>query len=132
VIIASREAIRAVPPSLRQGALALGATHWQAVYKQVLPSSVPGIATGSILSVSRALGESAPLLLIGGVTFLTKNPDGLDSPFTVMPLMIYTYIADSRSGFRTLAAAGIVVLLVVLLSMNSAAIIIRNRYQKKW
>jgi phosphate transport system permease protein len=132
VIIASREAIRAVPPSLRQGALALGATQWQAVQKQVLPAAVPGIATGSILAVSRALGESAPLLLIGGVTFLTKNPDGLDSPFTVMPLMIYNYIADSRAGFRTLAAAGIVVLLVVLLAMNSAAILIRNRFQKKW
>ena len=132
VIIASREAIRAVPPSLRQGALALGATQWQTVQKQVLPSAVPGIATGSILAVSRALVESAPLLLIGGVTFLTKNPTKLDAPFTVMPLMIYNYIADSRAGFRTLAAAGIVLLLVVLLLMNSVAIVVRNRFQKKW
>lgn len=132
VIIAAREAIRAVPSSLRSGALALGATQWQTTWRQVLPSAVPGIATGTILGVSRALGESAPLLLVGGVTFITKNPDSLDSPFSVMPLMIYNYISQSRSGFVQLAAAGIGLLLFVLLAMNSIAIFVRNKFQKKW
>lgn len=132
VIIASREAIRAVPPSLRSGGLALGATQWQTTWRQVLPSAVPGIATGTILAVSRALGESAPLLLVGGVTFITKNPDSLESPFSVMPLMIYNYISQSRDGFVELAAAGIALLLVVLLAMNSIAIFVRNKFQRKW
>jgi phosphate transport system permease protein len=132
VVIAARESLRAVPSSLRSGALALGATQWQATWRQVLPSAVPGIATGVILAVSRALGESAPLLLVGGVTFITKNPNGLADPFSVMPLMIYNYISQSRNGFVALAAAGIVLLLGVLLVMNSVAIIVRNKFQKKW
>lgn len=131
VVIATREALRAVPSSLRQGSLALGATEWQTVYRQVLPAAVPGIATGSILSTSRALGESAPLLLTGALTFVTFNPDGLTSPYTVLPLQIFRYISEARTEFRPLAAAASVVLLVVLLAMNSAAIGIRNRFEKK-
>ena len=132
VIIASREAIRAVPNSLRLGARALGATQWQAIHKQVLPAAIPGIATGSILSVSRALGESAPLLLTGALTFVTFNPEGPGSSYTVMPLMIFNYVSDPRAGFAQLAAAGIVLMLVVLLTLNASAILLRNRYQKKW
>ncbi len=131
VVIASREALRAVPSSLRQGSLALGATEWQTVYRQVLPAAVPGIATGSILSTSRALGESAPLLLTGALTFVTFNPEGFTSPYTVLPLQIFRYISEARTEFRPLAAAASVVLLVVLLLMNSAAIGIRNRFEKK-
>jgi phosphate transport system permease protein len=132
VIIASREAIRAVPPSLRQGSLALGATQWQTVWRQVLPSAVPGIATGSILAVSRALGESAPLILLGGLTFITFNPEGLDSPFTVMPIVIFNYASEAHGEFHTIAAAAIVVLLAMLLTLNATAIFIRNRYQRRW
>lgn len=132
IIIVSREAIRAVPDSLRQGSLALGATKMQTVGRQVLPNALPGILTGSILSVSRALGESAPLLMLGALTFITFNPQGLDSPYTVLPLQIFAYITNAKSEFRPLAAASIMVLLVMLLILNSAAILLRNRYQKRW
>lgn len=132
VIIASREAIRAVPPSLREGSWALGATDWQTVYREVLPVAVPGIATASILSVSRALGESAPLLLTGALTFITFNPSGLDSEYTVMPIAIFNYMSQARTGFAELAAAGIILLLFLLLTLNSLAIFIRNRYETKW
>ena len=132
VIIVSREAIRAVPDSLRQGSLALGATRLQTVSRQVLPSAIPGILTGSILSVSRALGESAPLLMLGALTFITFNPEGLDSPYTVLPLQIFSYISNAKNEFEPLAAAAIMVLLVMLLVLNSAAILLRNRYQKRW
>jgi phosphate transport system permease protein len=132
VIISSREAIRAVPSSIRDGSMALGATKWQTVWKQVLPSAVPGIATGSILALSRAIGEAAPLLLLGAVTFVAFNPDGLGSAYTVLPIQIYDWIRQSREEFAVLASAGIVVLLVILLLMNSLAIYIRNRYQKRW
>ena len=132
VIIASRQAIRAVPNSIRLGSLALGATQWQTLRRQVLPAAVPGIATGSILALSRAIGEAAPLILLGGLTFVTFNPQGLDSPFTVLPIQIFNWISRPQEEFRVLAAAAIVVLLVILLVMNSAAILIRNRYQRKW
>jgi phosphate transport system permease protein len=132
VIIASREAIRAVPPSLRDGSLALGATQWQTVWRQVLPASIPGIATGSILSVSRALGESAPLLLLGALAFVTFNPDGYDSPFTVLPLLIFKYASSAKTEFHAVAAAAIIVLLALLLVINATAILIRNKYQRKW
>jgi len=132
VIIASREAIRAVPNSIRLGALALGATKWQTVSRQVLPAAVPGIATASILALSRAMGEAAPLLLLGGATFVTFNPDGLDSDYTVLPILIFNWVTRPQEDFKILAAAAIVVLLVVLLAMNSIAIFIRNRYQRKW
>lgn len=132
VVITTREALRAVPNSLRQGALALGATEWQTVSRQVLPNAIPGIATGSILATSRALGESAPLLLTGALTFVTFNPDGFDSAYTVLPLQIFRYVSDARQEFKPLAAAASVVLLAFLLLLNSVAIFLRNRYQKKW
>ena len=132
VIIASREAIRAVPPSLRDGALALGSTRWQTVWRQVLPASIPGIATGSILSVSRAVGESAPLLLLGALTFVTFNPDGLDSGYTVLPLLIFKYTSDAKAEFQIVAAAAIVVLLVMLIALNLTAILVRNHFQKRF
>ncbi len=132
VVIASREAIRAVPNSIRLGALALGATPWQAVRTQVLPAAVPGIATGSILALSRAIGEAAPLLLVGGITFITYNPTGLDSGFTVLPIQIFNWVSRPQPEFKVLAAAASVVLVAILLVMNSVAIGVRNRYQRKW
>ncbi|GAA4084269.1 phosphate ABC transporter permease PstA [Streptomyces shaanxiensis] len=132
VIIAAREAIRAVPPSIREASLALGATQWQTIWRQVLPAAVPGMATGSILALSRAIGEAAPLLLLGGLTFITFNPTGPDSPFTVLPIQIFNWISQSRAEFVSLAAAAIVILLVILLAMNSLAIWLRNRYSHRW
>ena len=132
VIIASREAIRAVPPSIREGSLALGATQWQTIWRQVLPSSIPGIATGVILALSRAIGETAPLILVGAATFVAFNPSGLDSPFTALPLQIFNWISQPQPEFKALAAAGIVVLLLLLLAMNAVAIWLRNRYERKW
>jgi phosphate transport system permease protein len=132
VIIASREAIRAVPPSIREGSLAVGATPLQTVSKQVLPAATPGIATGLILALSRAIGEAAPLLLIGALTFVQFTPSGLDSRFSVLPVQIFQWISRPQAEFRTLAAAAIVMLLVVLLLMNSFAIFLRNRYETKW
>ncbi|MCG5221043.1 phosphate ABC transporter permease PstA [Streptosporangium sp. KLBMP 9127] len=132
VIISAREAIRAVPPSIREGSLALGATQWQTIYRQVLPSAVPGIATGSILALSRAIGEAAPFLMLGAATLVRFNPEGVWSSFTVLPLQIYSFISQSREEFHILASAAIVVLLAILLLMNSVAIWLRNRYQKRW
>jgi phosphate transport system permease protein len=132
VIISSREAIRAVPPSIREGSMALGATQWQTIRRQVLPAAVPGMATGTILALSRAIGEAAPLVLLGALTFITFNPDGLDSAFTVLPIQIFNWISRPQEEFKVLAAAAIVVLLVILITMNAAAIILRNRYQRKW
>ena len=132
IIIAAREAIRAVPNSIRFGSLALGATKWQTVWKQILPAAVPGTATGSILALSRAIGEAAPLLLLGALSYITFNPDGVLSQFTVLPVQIYGFIKQSREEFVPLASAAIVVLLVILLAMNSFAIYIRNKYQKRW
>ena len=131
VIIASREAIRAVPSSIRQGGLALGATKWQVIWRQVLPAAVPGMATGSILALSRAIGETAPLIVIGAVTFISFDPTLL-GPFTALPIQIYQWVALPQDEFRLLAATGIIVLLVILLIMNAFAIWLRNRYQKRW
>ena len=132
VIIAAREAIRAVPPSIREGALALGSTQWQMIWRQVLPASVPGIATGVILAVSRAIGETAPLILVGAATFVSFDPTGLNSPFTAMPLQIFNWLSSPQAEFKVLAAAGILVLLALLLTMNAGAIYLRNRYEQKW
>lgn len=132
IIISTREALRAVPQSIRAGSMALGATQWQTIWKQVLPAAIPGTATGSILALSRAMGEAAPLLLLGAVTFITFNPSGLESAYTVMPIQIYNWISQSRAEFHTLAAALCIVLLVVLLIMNGAAVFLRNRYQRRW
>ena len=132
IIIAAREAIRAVPDSIRQGAYALGATQWQVIWRQVLPASIPGIATGSILALSRAIGETAPLLLIGALQYVAFNP-GIFSAFTALPVQIYIWIRLPNEEFRVgLAAAAIIVLLAMLLSMNALAIWLRNKYQRKW
>ncbi len=132
VIIVSREAIRAVPPSIREGSLALGATQWQTVWKQVLPGSVAGIATGVILALSRAIGETAPLLVIGAAVNPRFNPDGIGSAFTALPIQIFAWTQDPNREFVDLAAAAILVMMVVLLLMNSVAIFLRNRYEQKW
>ncbi len=132
VIIAGREAIRSVPPSIREGSLALGATQWQTIRKQVLPAAVPGIATGVILALSRAIGETAPLIVVGAATFVAFNPDGLDSAFTALPIQIFNWISQPQTEFKVKAAAAILVLLALLLIMNSAAIYLRNRFEKKW
>lgn len=130
VILASREALRAVPSSYRHGALALGATEWQTISRLVLPSAVPGIATGTILALSRAIGEAAPLLLVSGITFITFNPTGVQSAFTVLPLQIYSWVSRPQEEFQVLAAAAILVLLAILLVLNSTAIVVRNRFQR--
>ncbi|CAN5242652.1 phosphate ABC transporter permease PstA [soil metagenome] len=131
IIIAAREAIRAVPDSIRQGAYALGATKLQVVARQVLPAAIPGIATGSILALSRAIGETAPLIVIGALTYVSFNPTLL-GPFTALPIQIYQWTRLPDEDFKLLAAAGIIVLLAMLLSLNALAIWLRNRYQKKW
>lgn len=131
IIIASREAIRAVPSSIKEAAYALGATRWQVVSTQVLPMAMPGILTGTILALSRAVGETAPLILVGAVGFIAFTPKGLGDPFTVLPLQIYNWISRPQAEFHELAAAGILVLLILLLTMNSAAILLRNRYQTR-
>ncbi len=131
VIIAAREAIRAVPPSIREGGLALGATRWQVIWRQVLPAAAPGIATGSILALSRAIGETAPLILIGAVTYIAFDPTIL-GPFTALPIQIYQWVRLPQAEFKQLAAAAIVVLLAILLTMNAFAIWLRNRYEKRW
>ena len=135
VIVASREAIRAVPPSIREGSMALGATQWQTIWKQVLPASIPGIATGVILALARAIGETAPLIVIGAATFIAFNPEGLDSQFTAMPIQIFDWItrpSNDVNDYVPLAAAGILLLMIMLLFMNSIAIWLRNRYEQKW
>lgn len=132
VIIAAREAIRAVPPSIREGSMALGATQWQTIWKQVLPAAIPGIATGVILAISRAIGEAAPLILVGAPIFIAFDPSGLNSAFTVLPVQAFNWISQPQSEFKDLAAAAILVLLALLLMMNALAIWLRNRYEQKW
>jgi phosphate transport system permease protein len=132
VIIAGREAIRAVPPSIREGSMALGATKWQTTWKQVLPASISGIATGVILALSRAIGETAPLILLGAPIFITSDPTGLDSVFTAMPLQAFNWLSQPQDEFKELAAAAILVLMAVLLLTNALAIWLRNRYEQKW
>jgi phosphate transport system permease protein len=132
VIIASREAIRAVPPSIREGSLALGATQWQTIRRQVLPASIPGIATGVILAISRALGEAAPLLLVGAATFVTFDPQPLSGGYSALPTQIFNYALRPQDEFKVVAAAGVILMLLVLLAMNSFAIWLRNRYEQRW
>jgi phosphate transport system permease protein len=131
VIIAAREAIRAVPDSIRQGAYALGATKWQVVWRQILPAAIPGVATGSILALSRGLGETAPLLLVGALTYVSFNPTVLGE-FTALPVQIYQWVALPQEEFAKLAASGIIVLLTILLALNAFAIWLRNRYERRW
>jgi phosphate transport system permease protein len=133
VIIVSREAIRAVPPSIREGALALGATKWQTIWKQVLPGSIAGIATGVILALSRAIGETAPLLLLGAAVSSRIDPTLDNAVINALPLQIFNWSKDSdTANFLPLAAAAIIVLMALLLLMNSIAIYLRNRYEQKW
>jgi phosphate ABC transporter permease subunit PstA len=132
VIITTREALRAVPAEIRQGSLALGATPLQTVWRQTLPSALPGVATGTILALSRALGEAAPLLLLGGLVFVSYDPNGLMSGFTTLPIQIFSWTGQPQQEFQTLASAAIIVLLGLLLLMNALAIVIRNRYQRHW
>ncbi|MGA1741715.1 MAG: phosphate ABC transporter permease PstA [Pseudohongiellaceae bacterium] len=131
IIIASREAIRTVPMSIRLGAYSLGATRWQTAWAHVLPASFPGIMTGVILALSRAIGETAPLIMIGALTFVAFLPEGPMDSFTAMPIQIYNWISRPQQEFHELAAAGIIVLLVVLLLMNATAIYIRNKTERR-
>ena len=131
IIITSREAIRSVPKTYREGAFALGATRWQVTRQIVLPEAFPGILTGTILALSRAIGEAAPMIAIAALAYVRFLPASPLDRFTVMPIQIYNWINMPRVEFRELAAAGIIVLLVVLLAMNSVAILIRNKYQKR-
>lgn len=130
IITAAQEAIRAVPSSIREAAYGLGATRWQVVSFQVLPMAMPGILTGAILALSRAVGETAPLIMVGAVGFLAFTPRGVMDQFTVLPLQIYNWVSRPQDEFHQLAAAGILVLLALLLTINGAAIILRNRFQR--
>ncbi len=130
VIIASREAIRAVPDSLRQASIGLGATRLQTVWSHVLPAAMPGILTGTILALSRAIGETAPLIVVGAATYITFTPDGPTDRFTVLPMQIFDWISRPQADFHAIAAAGILVLLALLLTMNLAAILLRNYFRK--
>ncbi|MEQ1855862.1 MAG: phosphate ABC transporter permease PstA [Longimicrobiales bacterium] len=132
IIMASQEAIRAVPSTIREAAYGLGATRWQVVRHQVLPMAFPGIMTGTILALSRAIGETAPLILVGAVGFVAFTPQSVMDQFTVLPLQIYSWISRPQDEFRELAAAGIIVLLLLLLTMNAAAIFLRNRAQARY
>jgi phosphate transport system permease protein len=131
VILSTREALRTVPNSLREGSYALGATKWQTIWTQVLPMAMPGILTGLILALSRAIGETAPLITIGAITYVPFLPDGLSSPFTVLPIQIFNWVSRPQAEFLRNAAAAILVLLVLLLTMNAVAIWLRDRYQKQ-
>ncbi|MCS7261212.1 MAG: phosphate ABC transporter permease PstA [Anaerolineae bacterium] len=132
LIVNAQEAIRAVPSSLREAAYALGATKWQVIRDHVLPNALPGILTGTILSISRAMGETAPLIVVGASTYIVYDPYSPFSKFTTLPVQIYQWTARPQQEFRNIAAAAIVVLLVLLLSLNAAAIIMRNRFSRRW
>ena len=132
IIITTREAVRSVPREIRDGSLALGATKWQTTWKQTLPSAVPGIATGTILGLSRAIGEAAPLIVLGTASTLRFDPNGLFSQFTALPLQIYSSTSQPQEAFQTAAAAAIIVLLVMILSLNALAIFIRNKFARSW
>ena len=131
IIINAQEAIRAVPSSLRQASFGLGATQWQTIWHHVLPNALPGILTGTILSMSRAIGETAPLVVVGASTFITVDPSGPFSKFTVLPIQIYQWTSRPQDEFRNIAAAAIIVLLVLLLTLNATAVFLRNRYSTK-
>ena len=132
IIITTREAVRAVPNEIRFGSLALGATVWQTTWRQTLPSAVPGIATGTILGLSRAIGEAAPLLLIGLAGSVRFDPSGLNSPITALPIQIYDLTSKSQEAYHEAASAAIIVLLVMILGLNALAIFIRNKFQRSW
>ena len=131
IIITTQEACRTVPLSLRQASYALGATRWQTIWNIVLPQALPGVLTGTILALSRAIGETAPLLMVGALTFLAFTPAGPLDPFVALPIQIFNWTSRPQEEFREIAAAGIIVLLVVLLVMNAGAIYLRNKFQKR-
>ncbi len=130
IIINGQEAIRAVPSSLRQASYGLGATKWQTIWNHVLPVAMPGILTGTILAMSRGIGETAPLIVVGASTFIATDPDGPFSKFTALPIIIYNWTSRPQDEFRNIAAAAIIILLILLLSLNSVAILLRNRFRK--
>ncbi len=132
IIIASREAIRRVPDSIRQAAFALGATRWEMIRDQVIPAAFPGIMTGCILAFSRAIGETAPLITLGALTYIAFLPDGLLSPFGALPIQAFNWISRPQAAFHDNAAGAIIILLTVLLSMNIIAVVLRGRFQKKF
>jgi len=132
IIINAQEAIKAVPDSLRQAAFGVGATRWQTVWHHVLPNALPGILTGSILAVSRAIGETAPLIVVGASTFISVDPSGPFSKFTALPIQIYQWTTRAQSEFHSIAAAAIIVLLILLLTLNATAVLLRNRVQRKY
>jgi len=131
IILATREALRAVPNTLREAAYALGATKWQTVWHQILPAAMPGILTGLILALSRSIGETAPLITIGALTYVPFAPNSIWSPFTVLPIQIFNWVSRPQAAFAENAAAGIVVLLGFLLMMNAFAIVLRDRFQRR-
>jgi phosphate transport system permease protein len=131
VILSTREALRTVPSSIREGSYALGATKWQTVWHQVLPMALPGIMTGLILALSRAIGETAPLITIGALTYIPFAPDSVWSAFTVLPIQVFNWVSRPQADFKANAAAGILVLLALLLTMNAVAVFLRDRYQRQ-
>ncbi len=131
VIMSTREALRTVPNSIREGSYALGATKWQTIWNQVLPMAMPGVLTGLILALSRAIGETAPLITIGALTYVPFAPDGIWSKFTVLPIQVFNWVSRPQPEFKANAAAAILVLMVLLLSMNAIAIVVRDRQQRR-
>jgi phosphate transport system permease protein len=131
VILATREAVRAVPSTIREASYALGATKWQTIWHQVLPAAFPGVLTGVILALSRAIGETAPLITIGALTYIPFVPDSIWSQFTVLPIQVFNWVSRPQPEFKANAAAGILVLMVLLLSMNAIAIVVRDRQQRR-
>ena len=132
VIVSSRESLRAVPLSLREAAFALGAAKYQVIFGQILPVAIPGILTGIILSIGRAFGEAAPLIIVGALSYVSFVPENINSEFTVMPIQIYNWAGRPQEEFHQLAASGIIVLLLILLSLNFVAIMVRDHYQKRF
>jgi phosphate transport system permease protein len=132
IVVAAREAIRAVPPSLREASYAVGATRWETTYAHVLPAALPGMVTGAILAMSRAIGETAPLITIGALTYIAFDPDGLRDIFTVMPIQIFNWVTQPQAAFHHIASAGILILLTILLSMNALAFYIRRKTERTW
>jgi phosphate transport system permease protein len=132
IIINSQEAIRAVPNSLRNASYGVGATKWQTVWSHVLPNAIPGILTGTILAISRAIGETAPLVVIGASTVILLDPEGPFSKFTTLPIQIYQWTTRPQDEFRFIAAAAIITLLILLLSLNATAVLLRNRFSRRY
>jgi phosphate transport system permease protein len=131
IIMVTREALRTVPMSLREACYGLGSTRWQSIWQVVLPSAFPGILTGAILAISRAIGETAPLVVVGALTYVTFVPDGIDAPFTVLPIQIFNWVSRPQHGFVVNSAAAITVLVCTMLVLNGIAIYLRNRLQQR-